>query len=215
MTWRPAKSLDVLLHQVDQMYPHRDKSSDGTIGDTRHQATRSDHNPNAAGVVCARDITHDPASGCDSYKLAEHLRLVKDPRVQYIISNRKIANMDIGNGAWRPYHGTNPHDHHVHVSVRQDPKLYDKEDIWNLGRANPPSGAIVIQRHPTLRLKSVGEDVKRVQYLVGMPTTGTFDEQTDTRVRAFQNAHALLPDGIVGPQTWKVLGTMSDPWKVV
>lgn len=136
--WRDAKSLDVLLTQVNALYPGRDKSNDGTIGDTAHQQEHSDHNPNSHGVVCARDITHDPASGCDSYKLAEQFCAAKDRRVQYVISNRKIANADIHDWAWRPYNGSNPHDHHVHVSVRQNPALYDLETAWNLGALTPP-----------------------------------------------------------------------------
>lgn len=58
--WRLARSLDVLRAEIWQVAPG---TTVWTIGDARHRATASDHNPNRAGVVCALDLTHDPASG--------------------------------------------------------------------------------------------------------------------------------------------------------
>ena len=73
--WRVAESLQRLLEQVNQMAPDRNKASDGSIGDPRHQSRASDHNPwvidGNIGVVTARDITHDPRNGCDAQKIAE------------------------------------------------------------------------------------------------------------------------------------------------
>lgn len=135
MAWRAAKSLDVLLKQVNTAWPGRSKASDGTIGDQKHSARTSDHNPNAAGVVCARDITHDPKHGLDARKLAEALVASKDPRIKYIISNGQICS---GPGAnhpawvWRPYSGSNAHRKHVHISVRSPAALYDNEAPWKL-----------------------------------------------------------------------------------
>ena len=40
MTWRVAKSLDVLLGQINAKFPDRDKSSDGGIGDEAHAYAR-------------------------------------------------------------------------------------------------------------------------------------------------------------------------------
>lgn len=136
MAWRAAKSLDVLLKQVNAKWPDRSTKSDGTIGDTAHSARKSDHNPNDAGVVCARDITHDPAHGLDARKLAEALVASKDERIKYIISNGEICS---GPGAnhpawkWRPYTGANAHRKHVHISVRSPAALYDSTALWNLG----------------------------------------------------------------------------------
>lgn len=132
MAWRVAKSLDKLLAQINAKFPNRSKVSDGGIGDASHSARESDHNPDDNGVVCARDYTHDPAHGFDSYAFADQLRLVGDPRVKYIISNRRISNPSIQGGAWRPYTGSNPHDHHVHVSVKDIASLYDSDATWNV-----------------------------------------------------------------------------------
>ncbi len=129
-SWRPAKSLITLRDQVDVIYPNRDKSSDGLIGDSAHAATHSEHNPDINGVVRALDITNDPAHGLSSEALAQALVASRDPRILYVISNRKIANSTVNNWAWRPYNGSNPHDHHVHISVVADPKLYDDTRPW-------------------------------------------------------------------------------------
>jgi hypothetical protein len=58
-TYRLCKAGQQLRLQVDDSYPDRDKSSDGWIGDTSHKARRSDHNPDAKGIVRAIDIDRD------------------------------------------------------------------------------------------------------------------------------------------------------------
>ena len=136
--WRVAKSLDALLRQVNTRFPGRSKASDGSIGDPAHQSRNSDHNPwiveGGVGVVTARDFTHDPANGCDAGALAEAIRASRDARVKYVIWNRRIANSSaIGAQAaweWRPYGGSNPHNHHVHISVKSDKASYDSTDDW-------------------------------------------------------------------------------------
>ncbi len=137
MAWRPAKSLDILLAQVNATYPSRNKSSDGTIGDERHQATHSEHNPDENGVVRARDITDDPAHGLVSRKLAEALVASRDPRILYVISNREICSSAVNPWVWRSYNGTNPHEAHMHLSVVADPKLYDDMRPWSIGGTAP------------------------------------------------------------------------------
>lgn len=131
-SWRVAKSLLTLRDQVNAQWPHRDKSSDGTIGDTAHQQEHSEHNPDANGVVRAEDISNDPKNGPSSEALAQVIVKSRDPRVLYVISNRKISNSTIQNWAWRPYNGSNPHDHHCHISVVPDPHLYDDTRPWDL-----------------------------------------------------------------------------------
>lgn len=214
--WREAESLVKLREQLNEMYPTRNKSEDGTIGDVRHQQEHSDHNPNSHDVVCALDVTHDPASGCDSYKLAEQLRTNPDARLQYIISNRKIANADPVGGAarweWRPYNGSNPHDLHVHFSARQEPSVYDNAAPWTLQRIDP-AGEPRAVTHPKLRRGSKGEEVSRVQYLVGAPNDGKFGAKTEAAVKAFQDGHGLVADGIVGGYTWRELDKLSEPWR--
>lgn len=129
--WRVAKSLLHLRSQVDKLFPNRHKDNDGTIGDAAHASRSSDHNPWVDGnVVTAMDITHDPIHGFDSYKFAEELRKSRDPRIKYVISNRHIFSTQVTPWVWRPYHGSNPHDHHVHISVLPNVKKYDDETDW-------------------------------------------------------------------------------------
>ncbi|QYG01311.1 MULTISPECIES: hypothetical protein [Massilia] len=143
--WRVAESLSTLRAQIDAAYPGRSKKSDGTIGDARHQDTGSDHNPHivdgTVGVVTAFDITHDPAHGCDAGQIAARLHAARDPRIKYIIWNRRIANsLPIGGApawAWRAYTGRNPHDKHCHVSVKAASNFYDDASSWPLPPAGP------------------------------------------------------------------------------
>lgn len=132
-SWRVAPSLDVLLGQLNEGAPHRSKESDGSIGDAAHASRNSDHNPwyyyDSMHWVTARDFTHDPANGLDGARLVSALVHVKDNRVKYVIHDRMIHNSTpvLRGGkiqpAWTalPYLGANPHEHHVHVSVKPDP----------------------------------------------------------------------------------------------
>ena len=136
--WRLAKSLIRLRQEVNALAPMRSKASDGSIGDAAHATRNSDHNPwvrdNGSGVVTAIDITHDPAGGLSAQNLAEALRAMRDPRVKYIIWNRRIANSKpIGAApawAWRPYKGSNPHTKHIHISVKPVKAAFDSTSSW-------------------------------------------------------------------------------------
>jgi hypothetical protein len=141
--WRTARALGApggegLLGEVNARAPNRSKASDGSIGDAAHARTRSDHNPcGCCGVVCARDFTHDPGGGFDADAFAEWLRgrvlAGEEPRLRYVIWNRRIFSglgQKAAPGIWRPYEGTNPHTHHVHVSVRHGPECYDDRRPW-------------------------------------------------------------------------------------
>lgn len=143
MSWRVARSLETLLAQVDAAFPGRSTASDGDIGDQAHQTRTSDHNPNAAGVVTAIDITNDLAHGVDARKLGEALIASKDPRIKYVISNAQIASSDAYERerpgpdqpwVWRPYTGENAHRQHVHISVMGN---YDDTTPWAIAGVNP------------------------------------------------------------------------------
>ncbi len=58
---RLSKSAIQLREQIDDAFPDRDRTSDGWIGDTRHAARKSDHNPDVQGWVRAIDVDRDLA----------------------------------------------------------------------------------------------------------------------------------------------------------
>jgi len=117
-----SKAGQQLREQFDDSFPDRDRRSDGWIGDTRHAARPSDHNPDSkTGVVRAIDVDRD-VSGTPKPDLmpdiADQIRLAAkagEKRISYIIFDGKIASSKKG-WAWRPYTGINAHRHHCHIS---------------------------------------------------------------------------------------------------
>lgn len=68
----------------------------------------------------------------------------------------------------------------------------------------PPPGAQVGRE--TLRRGMNGELVRVLQgKLTVLPVDGIFGADTEVAVREFQRGHSLVPDGIVGPRTWREL----------
>jgi hypothetical protein len=221
--WRVAKSLLTLRDQVNARWPNRRKDSDGTIGNAEHASRSSDHNPwihdNGLGIVTAMDITHDPANGCDSYALAQALLNSRDPRIKYVISNRRIASGNAGPSpwVWRKYTGANPHDHHCHISVMSDESDFDSVRTWdfnfNTVPQSAPSSSVTsyVTPPPTLSVGAPRSELVRMlqQLLVAhgekITVDGYFARETEKAVRAFQTSNGLDSDGFVGPMTWAKL----------
>lgn len=158
---RPARSLVVLGAECDTEFPGRDRSSEGLIGDTRHQKeSSSDHNPWVTdslgrGVVRARDVDAGPGLNPDETHdligdvvaeaalagLRTHFGLFKIFRRKfapmgpgaYVIWERRIASHKT-KGAWVPYFGTDPHESHPHVSVALAQSGYDDGSSWGIHR---------------------------------------------------------------------------------
>lgn len=129
MAYRIARSLDQLRNEIDAEWPERSTASDGWIGDAAHRERKSDHNPNAAGVVTALDVTAP-----EGHEVAERLRQARDRRVKYMISNGWICSSyphkEGPAWSWRPYSGSNQHERHAHISVMASPTLYDDASTW-------------------------------------------------------------------------------------
>lgn len=53
-----------------------------------------------------------------------------------------------------------------------------------------------------LKTGSKGDDVKKLQGILGLTADGVFGPATAKAVTAWQSAHGLTADGIVGPATW-------------
>lgn len=213
MTWRLARGLEQLRSQVNARWPNRSKDSDGSIGDEHHSARASDHNPDEHGVVHAVDITHDPKGGFDSYAFADYLLKKQDHRLKYVISNRRIGAGPAGPspGIWRKYSGTNPHDHHCHVSIMSG-QLADDTSPWDISVAigvDPDVVSVYVQSNPILRKGSSGEYVKLMQAklgFLGADIDGDFGPKTEAQLKVFQMSRRLVADGICGPMSWTALG---------
>lgn len=214
--WRVAGSLLRLRDQLNAAHPNRSKASDGTIGDAAHAASVSDHNPDAAGVVRALDVTHDPKHGLDAGELAEQLRRSRDPRIKYVISERRIFAGFQGPQpwVWRPYTGSDPHTSHVHVSVIAGTAA-DEQYSWQLTAGNTPPPAV--PAHPTtagsltvklIDLRNVtakklvtGAGVKPMQRLLGVTPDGKAGPKTKAALEAAQRRLKVSPDTVFGPET--------------
>lgn len=141
MAWYVAASLNKLLAEVNAKFPNRDKTSDGSVGDTSHAARPSDHNPSQSsrppGCVRARDFDadiRDPRWPNVHAWLRATNWLNRDRRWKYIISNGKIISYYPVGGypAWaeRPYGGSNPHKQHFHGSIRAGDEFEDDTSSW-------------------------------------------------------------------------------------
>lgn len=128
--WRVVGSLQQLNAQLREHAPRAvppatPATAWGSIADAEHSQD-SDHYPHviaalgSVAVVTARDFPHAPHLGLDLGKLAETWRLSRDPRIKYVIFNRRMfssyATSSYPAFTWRPYGGTDPHDTHGHVS---------------------------------------------------------------------------------------------------
>lgn len=147
MAWRLAESLKVLQDELDAAYPDR-TTPDWSIGDAAHRHRPSDHNPNAAGVVCAIDVRQ---GGIDLGDVAEHIKQTKPHAVKYVIYNRRIWSRTYDSSGWRSYTGSNPHTTHMHVSVGRggdgrSTGPYDHTGSWGISStgANESEEGIIV-----------------------------------------------------------------------
>lgn len=69
----------------------------------------------------------------------------------------------------------------------------------------PPIPAKDAKNRPTVRRGMRGPAVKQLQELLGLGADGIFGANTEAKVRAWQRAHDLVADGIVGPRSWDML----------
>jgi hypothetical protein len=122
-----CKAGQQLREQFDDSFPDRDRSSDGWIGDTRHSARPSDHNPDwknavdGLAYVRAIDVDRDVSGSAKPDlmpDIANQIRLAAkagDKRIAYVIFEGRIASSRMG-WRWRKYSGSNPHNKHCHIS---------------------------------------------------------------------------------------------------
>jgi len=108
---RATPAAIAVLRQATAIAPLRMKASDGLLPSRSHlkQSPTSDHN-----TGLAVDLTHDVVGGIDCKDL--FVRLRTDKRVKYLIFKGRIWSQDKGE---RPYTGSNPHNKHLHISIKE------------------------------------------------------------------------------------------------
>lgn len=118
-----------VLRQATALFPKRNKASDGLLPSAAHLkvSPNSDHN-----TGLAVDLTHDPKNGVDCADLFE--RFKEDKRVDYLIFNGRIWSRDRRDEGNRNYTGSNPHNKHLHCSIRSSHSSDTSNWFWFVDR---------------------------------------------------------------------------------
>lgn len=145
--WILVPCLRALFTEFNKVAPNRLKDSDGSIGDTAHRQSVSDHNPDEEGRVPIHDadaINEVHAIDVDKDLRESDLTMEKvvqfllgrcrsgaEKRLRYIIYNHRIWRASNG---WvqETYDGPSPHTEHAHFSASYDPKNEASTASWHL-----------------------------------------------------------------------------------
>lgn len=118
--WKVAEGIAQLARQLNAQngMPH---GADGTVASRTHDMNNpsSDHRPypyQTTGVAVVRAIDVGDVDVERLRRITEALRLTRDPRVRYVIHDRRYYSPRTG-WEWRTYTGSNPHATHIHISV--------------------------------------------------------------------------------------------------
>ena len=223
LPWHVAPSLIALRAEVNSRWPNRDRSSDGAIGDTAHQAGTNSHNAvghpggpsvGSRGAVHALDIT---SAGIDVDTVLN--AVIGDSRVWYVIHGGRIWSRTSGWAA-RAYSG-DPHSTHIHVNLREDSQpaaVAAESDTsrWLGGGGSgrgTSAGVSVSPAYATSMGTSATRTLQRALIAKGfsIPSgpTGWYGPETTRAVKAFQQSQGWSgsgADGIAGAQTLRRLG---------
>jgi hypothetical protein len=107
----PQPAAVALLRQATALAPKRNKASDGLLPSAVHVKINPNSDHNSGFAV---DLTHDVKNGIDCAAIFKKLR--NDKRVKYLIFRGVIWSPERGP---RAYAGKNPHDKHLHVSIKE------------------------------------------------------------------------------------------------
>ncbi|GIE35889.1 hypothetical protein Ait01nite_089340 [Actinoplanes italicus] len=224
MAWILVPCLGQLRTDLNRLAPNRDKSSDGTIGDTAHQSRVSDHNDDEVGNVPIRDADskHEVHAydadvdlrepGLTMERVVQHIvarcRSGAEKRLRYIIFNRRI--WEASNG-WRQraYAGDNPHDKHAHFSSSYETSREADTSSWHLDELIEGTDDM-----PMLVKKGdVSEQVKFWQFLLGkLGYTIATDGEYGPKMEAIVNEDRAKKGQGANPQisAWHAVELLED-----
>ena len=195
-TWYAAPSINALQRDLDAAFPNRTRP-DWVIGDADHSSRTSDHNPDSNGMVHAIDIRL--GGGLDAKRVLE--ATIGDSRVWYVIHNGKIYSRTYGWEA-RAYTGANPHDTHIHVSIRYTDAA--EQDTADWGLVEPPK--------PRVKPVPIDLSIVRSEFRKALGVEkGKVQERTHVkRVQRALNVkypkRKVAVDGVVGKGTLNAWG---------
>lgn len=225
MAWVLTQGLQAWRRELDAVFPGRDKTSSGTIGDQAHSSGTSGHNPDRTGnaeyrdgdgkdEVRATDEDRDlvPGSGVDWMLRVVRFVVEKARRGEYV-PFRYIIYCPAGGSptiwhktsgwAARAYTGSNRHDKHAHFSGDWS----ERGDSW--------TGTVGIaalrdegdEMYP-INKNSDKEDIVFHQYLLaelgfspGAPD-GVYGEKMTAAVRAYRQANTTADAGGAAITGW-------------
>jgi len=146
-SWVLIPALQSLFDAFNKIASSRDKSSDGAIGDTAHQQSVSDHNPDEVGSVPIHDADKTNEvhaidvdnnlneSDLTMEKVVQFIlgrcRSGQEKRLRYVIYNRRIWSAS-SDWVQKAYTGPSPHTEHAHFSASYTTSLEASTASWHL-----------------------------------------------------------------------------------
>jgi hypothetical protein len=221
--------LDEGRDQLNERFPHRDKASDGSIGDAAHQAETSSHNPDDESGVSAEWDDHD---GIHEIRARDYDKDLNDPDVtaedvvqfivkmarngtfwwiRYIIFNGRIWHERDG-FVTHAYTGASKHTEHWHITSTFSEAAdtvtgtnWQFQSLTKKGVVHTPSKPPVLDVDGALGPKTIA----RWQQIMKTNVDGKIDGNNSPLIRAVQTrlnalhvaTPALKVDGQLGPRT--------------
>lgn len=188
--WHVDRGLETLVTQEKQKHPGMVV---GTIAGGGHTTTNTDHVPDPDdkadphGVDAADFMIGPHFTAADAESLFQALLSHRDPRIAYVIHNRRIFSSTVSPWIVRKYTGTsNPHTIELHISVND--KHVRGNSPWDLG------GKV----YKYTELQGYGLPV----LTAGMDDADYDGYNAVTRAQALLNLQGqkLTVDGIYGPK---------------
>lgn len=231
---RLVKAGVTLRKQLDDKFPRRDRKSDGWVGDSKHQARKSDHNPDKNGWVHAIDIDENMGSGSGRQgktaqefadQLIKYAREGKDGgRLKYVVYENKIASGTYPNKYWVWRDGNWGHTQHIHVSftdkAQEEGSKFDLpifKDETSSAPSKPqekPNSGIPFPGNAFVEFGKKNDYVKQMQkqliakgYRIPNGATGHYLSQTENAVKQFYRQEMRLTSNgkKMGPKAWNRL----------
>ena len=224
-SWILVPCLVSLRSEFNKLAPGRDKASDGSIGDLRHQQESSDHNGDEVGRTPYEDADHTnevhaidvdddlrkagwTMDRCLQIIITRH-RTGKDDRLQNVIYNRKIWSRSWGWTA-RAYTGASAHTEHAHFSARYTTAQEADTKPWGLLAAAAPAPKPTSTKPGSRTVKKgmTGEDIAYLQRWLGLTDDGVFGVKTEAAVEKYQHMRGITVTGVVDSATWRQMGVL-------